>query len=355
MLWVRVMIRRLRILLVLHICAAWVKAQAPSTLTIGGGVNPAADGTSASGSVWVVYDVGGFVASGTIEHVSGGAWYADIGAQVGSGLSATADVVLTLSKETGVGTIERTGYYAVVSRILTGRDPAEFPEMTLRSIPVPAVTSAVMAHLTWDAAAEDGGDGGVTNIIGYAVYRGEDGVLFDHVGTTVLNTYTDAIPNDAEYYYAIRLLYRGVPPVTSLVLSAFSSRTFKDSDGDGLPDYFKIANDLEIGSGLPEDGPEGDPDTDGMSNYEEWIAGTRANDSNSFFFVKQPAASGTGMVINWDGVAGRRYTLFRSTNLHEQDWIAIHGPVDAVADGPLNHLDPFDTGARFYRLDVERP
>lgn len=346
-----------KLAIALTVCGAalCLYADIPRTLTTGGGVNPAADGTSATGCAWAVYAAGGSVVSGTIEHISGGAWYADVGAQVGSGLSATADVVLILSKETGVGTIERTGYYAVVNRILTGRDPAEFPEMTLRSIPVPAVTSAVLAHLTWDAAVEDGGDGGVTNIIGYAVYRGEDGVLFAHVGTTALNTYTDAIPNDAEYYYAIRLLYRGTPPVTSLVLSAVSSRTFKDSDGDGLPDYFKIANDLEIGSGLPEDGPEGDPDTDGMSNYEEWIAGTRANDSNSFFFVKQPAASGTGMVINWDGVAGRRYTLFRSTNLHEQDWIAIHGPVDAVADGPLNHLDPFDAGARFYRLDVERP
>jgi hypothetical protein len=335
-----------------------LRAAPPDTLTVGGTVQQAADGTSPSGVVWRAYAAGesGEQVGGAVSAALPDLWTGDIGAKVSS-LAVGTDCVAVVSHETGAGTLGHTGYYAVVNHILTGDDPAEFPEMTLRQIPIPAVTSAVLAHLTWDVAVEDPGEAGETNVIGYTVSRSADGINFTLVSTSLLTDpqFDDAIPNDAEYTYALGLVFRGDPPVTGAVLSANSARTFKNTDGDGLPDYFKIANDLVIGSANPDDGPDGDPDNDGMSNYEHWISGTRANDPTSYLFVREPLPSGEGMVIRWDGVAGRRYTLYRKTDLLDPEWTPILGPVSCSSDQIMEHTDsPGESAQRFYRLKVSK-
>lgn len=54
-----------------------------------------------------------------------------------------------------------------------------------------------------------------------------------------------------------------------------------DTDGDGLPDWWEVLNGLNPQSAVGDDGPDGDLDKDGMTNYEEYVADTKANDPNS--------------------------------------------------------------------------
>ncbi|HUF62083.1 MAG TPA: hypothetical protein VMN36_08405 [Verrucomicrobiales bacterium] len=81
---------------------------------------------------------------------------------------------------------------------------------------------------------------------------------------------------------------------TLITTSALPSFGF-DSDDDGMPSWWEALN---ISSGAPftdlgDNGPDGDLDRDGIRNFDEWIAGTRANDPNSRFeIVNQIFAAG---------------------------------------------------------------
>jgi len=47
-----------------------------------------------------------------------------------------------------------------------------------------------------------------------------------------------------------------------------------DSDGDGLPDWWEIFYGLDPYDAIGDNGRHGDPDNDGATNYEEYVAGT---------------------------------------------------------------------------------
>ena len=57
-----------------------------------------------------------------------------------------------------------------------------------------------------------------------------------------------------------------------------------DSDSDGMPDDYEVANGLDPlddGSIDPNNGPAGDPDSDNASNIEEFLAGSSPMNGNS--------------------------------------------------------------------------
>jgi len=57
-----------------------------------------------------------------------------------------------------------------------------------------------------------------------------------------------------------------------------------DADGDGLPDAWETDNGLDPnddGSGDVNNGPDGDPDSDGLTNWEEYTLGTEPDDPDT--------------------------------------------------------------------------
>jgi hypothetical protein len=102
--------------------------------------------------------------------------------------------------------------------------------------------------------------------------------------------------------------------------------------------------------------PNADPDGDGMTNYQEYLAGTNPLDKTSALAIYdiRPDPRG-GIVISWQSAANKTYSVLRSTNLDKafaplRTGIAASPSTtefyDATAVGP---------GDYFYRIELETP
>lgn len=58
-----------------------------------------------------------------------------------------------------------------------------------------------------------------------------------------------------------------------------------------------------------------DSDSDGLNNWQEWIAGTCPTNALSILRLSLPAGDLSGITVSWQSVGGKAYYLERSTNL----------------------------------------
>jgi hypothetical protein len=88
----------------------------------------------------------------------------------------------------------------------------------------------------------------------------------------------------------------------------------EDSNGDGLPDAWQRRINADLGKVTPD----GDADKDGMSNLDEYLAGTYAYDPESGFLLTILRSENDVPVLEFTAISGRTYTLQGSPDL--QDW-----------------------------------
>jgi NHL repeat-containing protein len=119
-----------------------------------------------------------------------------------------------------------------------------------------------------------------------------------------------------------------------------------DSYGIGIPDWWQLAHFGHIGID-----PNADPDQDGMSNYQEFWAGTDPLDATSFFAIKSLVVSVGGYAqISWQSVSGKTYTVQYSDDL--KTWNSLgdsmvgNGSTISVSDTTSTQQAPH----RMYRV-----
>jgi hypothetical protein len=128
-----------------------------------------------------------------------------------------------------------------------------------------------------------------------------------------------------------------------------------DRDGDGLPDDWETtwinADGNDALRSLADITPGADLDGDGLTNLQEYLAGTSPVDAASVFAVRIQSPSGTSVVtLRWPSVAGKRYALLRSTNL-AQGFVVIQDNLEATP--PLNVCtDTLADGEAFYLIEA---
>jgi hypothetical protein len=93
-----------------------------------------------------------------------------------------------------------------------------------------------------------------------------------------------------------------------------------DADGDGLPDAWeRMLMDILGLNSLGDINPNSDDDKDGLSNLQEYLAGTYAFDPEDGFRLNVVGTGAKGPLMEFLGIRGRTYTLLESTNL--QTWM----------------------------------
>jgi hypothetical protein len=128
-----------------------------------------------------------------------------------------------------------------------------------------------------------------------------------------------------------------------------------DSDGDGLPDSWEYALIQMLGGGLSlaDITPDGDNDSDGISNYNEYIAGTYAFDAEDGLKLSLLRQGSAGPVIQFFGISGRTYTIQGTTNLVDWSPMSFRLPGGATAALPVQ--DYYIRGSQLTEVEVLLP
>lgn len=138
--------------------------------------------------------------------------------------------------------------------------------------------------------------------------------------------------------------------VTTATLPSFGF----DSDGDGMPGWWEALN---ISSGAPftdfgANGPNGHADTDGVRNFDEWIADTRANDANSFFYIEAFSVGSGVATLEFQSSPIRRYRAQFTPELVSQPLTNL---ITFEGDGSVMSVIHTNASGGFYRLQAELP
>lgn len=117
-----------------------------------------------------------------------------------------------------------------------------------------------------------------------------------------------------------------------------------DTDGDGMPDVYESANGLNPNV----NDANGDLDQDGLTNYQEFLAGTNPRDANSVFRVTRINLASGQVRITWNSVAGKTYTIHAASQV-DGSYVPVRN-VTATATGETSTDFTPSTARQFYRV-----
>jgi hypothetical protein len=160
------------------------------------------------------------------------------------------------------------------------------------------------------------------------------------------------------YYYRVRAYNDCAGSVYSSTVSVYTAPP-GDSDCDGIPDawmmqYFGHPTGHESDYSRAGD----DADGDGMTNLQEYLAGTDPTNSASVFRIVELAPEDEDLLITWTAVGGKRYVLQTATGAgggFSNDFVDLNPAFVAQGTGETTisvlHLGATTNAPmRFYRV-----
>ena len=125
--------------------------------------------------------------------------------------------------------------------------------------------------------------------------------------------------------------------------------TVPDRDGDGMPDDWEIAHQLN-----PDYAGDAalDPDQDGFSNLQEYLAGTDPHDSASLLRFEPVAVRNGAIVLQFTQVAGKSYSVLYRDSFSGGAWLKLKDvpPSSITTMTEVVVAPPVDSRERYYRL-----
>jgi hypothetical protein len=140
-----------------------------------------------------------------------------------------------------------------------------------------------------------------------------------------------------------------VNPANNVV--SFVVNRLVDTDGDGLPDSWELANNLN-----PANAADAslDGDGDGVSNLAEYLAGTDPRDPRSYLRMESITASGNnGIQVVWGSTARRLYSLQRISDLGRGFTNLVEHILATPPENVYRDTSATNAATYFYRVTVE--
>ncbi len=137
-----------------------------------------------------------------------------------------------------------------------------------------------------------------------------------------------------------------------VIVTGPGSQAPADTDGDGMPDDYENT----YFNGATNGVAAADDDTDGASNYAEYIAGTNPKTNASVLALYPLTTNMTtvkNLVFQWPSVTGRVYSIWRATNVlgaYTQHVVGLS------ANAPTNfytNASPTNLGTYFFGIGVQ--
>jgi hypothetical protein len=129
----------------------------------------------------------------------------------------------------------------------------------------------------------------------------------------------------------------------------------EDTDADGLPDAWERALIDMLGGGLTlaEIRPGDDSDGDGLTNLQEYIAGTYAFDAQDGLRLDAAGLDGGHPLLDFMVIRGRSYTILASADL--QTWIPVDFRLAGSDPNAASMSSYAATDVRILRAEVVQP
>jgi hypothetical protein len=123
-----------------------------------------------------------------------------------------------------------------------------------------------------------------------------------------------------------------------------------DSDGDGLPDAWEEELIAILGGTLADIHPDGDSDGDGISNRDEYLAGTYAFDPEDGFRLAITHVNAGVATVEFLAIHGRNYTLESTADLIQWRPVNFRVVTGSVTGNPQSSYQATDV--RLLRVEV---
>jgi hypothetical protein len=167
-------------------------------------------------------------------------------------------------------------------------------------------------------------------------------------GTGATLTLTNLSANSAGAYFVVVTNLAGA--ATSSVATVTTASL--DTDGDQMPDAWEIAN----GTNPYQPDATADPDHDGLTNLQEYWAGTSPTNALSVLHIESIVLlPGTDTrLLSIPVVSNRAYTVQYRESLGAGDWLSMTNILAAPTSRTERVTDPARTDGRFYRVILQQ-